>query len=113
MIFKAATRYSRTTGDAAQHATLWNGTTAIDLNSYLDAEILSAGWVLSYAFGINDNGWIVGGAYNTITHQSHGFLLKQIAAPVAAVPEPETYAMLLAGLGLLGFTARRSKSLAA
>lgn len=30
--------------------------------------------------------------------------------PSAAVPEPETYAMLLAGLGLLGFTARRKKS---
>lgn len=29
--------------------------------------------------------------------------------PVGAVPEPETYALLLAGLGLLGFTARRSK----
>jgi hypothetical protein len=28
---------------------------------------------------------------------------------VAAVPEPETYAMMLAGLGLLGFTARRRK----
>ena len=28
---------------------------------------------------------------------------------VAAVPEPETYAMLVAGLGLLGFAARRSK----
>lgn len=27
----------------------------------------------------------------------------------AAVPEPETYAMLLAGLGLIGFTARRRK----
>lgn len=26
---------------------------------------------------------------------------------IAAVPEPETYAMLLIGLGLLGFTARR------
>jgi hypothetical protein len=27
----------------------------------------------------------------------------------AAIPEPETYAMLLAGLGLLGFFARRRK----
>lgn len=26
-----------------------------------------------------------------------------------AVPEPETYAMMLAGLGMLGFTARRKK----
>jgi hypothetical protein len=30
-----------------------------------------------------------------------------IGATVAAVPEPETYAMLLAGLGLMGFTVRR------
>ena len=28
---------------------------------------------------------------------------------VQAIPEPETYAMLLAGLGLLGFVARRRK----
>lgn len=31
--------------------------------------------------------------------------------PPPPVPEPETYAMLLAGLGLLGFTARRRKRL--
>jgi hypothetical protein len=30
-------------------------------------------------------------------------------SPVAPVPEPETYAMLLAGLGLLGFMARRKR----
>lgn len=29
---------------------------------------------------------------------------------VSPVPEPETYAMLLAGLGLIGFTARRRKN---
>ena len=28
-------------------------------------------------------------------------------APVAAIPEPETYALMLAGLGVIGFTARR------
>jgi choice-of-anchor C domain-containing protein len=30
---------------------------------------------------------------------------------VAAVPEPETYAMLLAGLGLMGFVAQRRKAI--
>jgi len=36
-----------------------------------------------------------------------GALLDNVS--VSAVPEPETYAMLLAGLGLLGFMARRRK----
>lgn len=33
--------------------------------------------------------------------------------PISSVPEPQTYTMLLAGLGLMGFTARRRKNLAA
>jgi hypothetical protein len=36
--------------------------------------------------------------------------LKSYTYDVAAVPEPETYAMLLAGLGLVGAIARRRKS---
>jgi hypothetical protein len=31
---------------------------------------------------------------------------------IAAIPEPETYALMLAGLGLLGFVARRRRAAA-
>jgi hypothetical protein len=58
-----------------------------------------------YTFGANEQGWVVqsaavGGPAN----------LYVISVPV---PEPETYAMLLAGLGLVGFVARRRKQQAA
>ena len=45
-----------------------------------------------------------GGSAGTISNYSVSFA-------VAAVPEPETYAMLLAGLGLLGFAAWRRKEI--
>lgn len=35
---------------------------------------------------------------------------QNIKHTVTAIPEPETYAMLLAGLGLMGFVARRRKA---
>ena len=38
----------------------------------------------------------------------HAFLLTPI--PAAPVPEPETYALFMAGLGLMGFIARRRKN---
>lgn len=94
-------------GDLYPHATLWNGTTAIDLNSLLDASYLSAGWVLTSANDINDSGWIVGNAYSSVRQEYHGFMLSM--APVAAVPEPATYTMMLAGLGLMGAISRRRK----
>jgi hypothetical protein len=81
-----------------------------DLNSFLDASTVSAGWVLTEAKDINDKGWIVGNALNTITGVSDGFLLSMGTASVAAVPEPETYGMMLMGLGLMGFVARRRRN---
>lgn len=42
-------------------------------------------------------------------HADGGAVLGGNFGDVTAVPEPETYAMLLAGLGLLGFAARRRK----
>jgi len=38
-----------------------------------------------------------------------GSLLSQAIPGIPAIPEPETYAMMLAGLGLLGFVARRRR----
>ena len=39
-----------------------------------------------------------------------GLRVEFLDTSVVAVPEPETYAMLLAGLGLMGFMARRRKA---
>lgn len=39
--------------------------------------------------------------------QYYAFFDGLTVSPVAAVPEPDTYAIMLAGLGLLGFIARR------
>jgi hypothetical protein len=53
----------------------------------------------------------------TITNQHANLLLDDITVNggnvATPVPEPETWAMLLAGLGLLGFTSRRKKNSAA
>ena len=84
-----------------KHAALFADGKVVDLNSFLSLSDISAGWVLAQANGINDYGNIVGNAHNTITGQTHAFVLF--------IPEPETYTMMLAGLGLLGFVARRRK----
>lgn len=94
---------SKISGDTETHATLWHNGIIIDLNNYLDASTASAGWVLVQANDINDDGWIVGVASNAnLGIGMQGFLLS-----VTAVPEPATYAMFMAGLGLVGFKGRR------
>jgi probable HAF family extracellular repeat protein len=80
----------------AGRAALWQGNVAVDLNTLVDPSLAVAGWVLSNAADINDNGWIVGTTTNSVTGVSYGYLLTP-----SAVPEPQTTGLLLAGLGLL------------
>ena len=57
---------------------------------------------------VNNNIYSNANGISTFTLTSNGQLAY--AAAVAAVPEPETYAMLLAGLGFMGFVARRKQA---
>jgi probable HAF family extracellular repeat protein len=86
------------------HAAMWINGKLIDLNSYLSADEIAAGWVLESATDINDNGDIVGYASINGTG-TFGFELT-----LSAIPEPSTWMMLLAGLGMLAVRARRQRT---
>ena len=85
----------------AEFAILWENGNAINLNSLIGD---SMGVTLISANGINDQGWIIAQG-----EDSHGYLGYYLLAPV---PEPSTYALLLAGLGLIaGVSQRKSRAI--
>ena len=90
---------SQTVGNGALHAFLFDGGTMHDLNDLVDAS--GAGWTLVEARGINDLGQIVGTAkFGSGPNR---------AVVLSPVPEPATYALLLAGLAVVTGAARRRR----
>lgn len=59
------------------------------------------------------NNTIAGQAFAHNQYGNYSTFTTSAVSAIAAVPEPETYAMLMAGLGLMGFIARRRKNTAA
>ncbi len=91
-------------------ASLFNNPPALSLYSganLVNAVPSSSLLAGNYDLQISGTAGAFGGAYwggaTLVTNNSALF------SPSAPVPEPETYAMMLAGLGLMGFVARRRK----
>jgi probable HAF family extracellular repeat protein len=81
------------------HAFLYQGSgQLVDLNGLIDP---ASGWTLTGAGGINEHQQIA--VTGCKADQCYALRLDM----AAAVPESQTYGMLLAGLGLLGVMARR------
>ncbi|MDR3323361.1 MAG: PEPxxWA-CTERM sorting domain-containing protein, partial [Zoogloeaceae bacterium] len=57
-------------------------------------------------------GWAISPTQMPLGNMRVGAHIVYNSNPAPAVPEPETYAMLLAGLGLVGLIARRRRNLA-
>lgn len=86
-------------GVAGGHGFLYSDGQRRDLNSLISG---AAGWILTDASAINDLGQIAGTACN-----GAGLCQAVRLDIAAAVPEPATWLMLLAGLGVLGWQAGR------
>jgi len=63
--------------------------------------------MLAYASGSAPNDWMFAFEDTKGGDKDFNDMVFSVSDLVSAVPEPETYAMLLAGLGLMGFVARR------
>ena len=91
-------------GDTS-HAFIWQNGVTVDLNNVSITTVANGQWVLRHAYEINNKGQIVG--LGTLNGVQTAFLLTPDVAPV---PEPETYALMLAGLGLLGWKLRSRRA---
>lgn len=69
-------------------------------------DLLTA-WTTPYAFGSSLTAPLGAGAYTLWASETGALVGYTLTFQVTAVPEPQTWAMLLSGLGLSGWAARR------
>ncbi len=93
--------YDPSQGNLLMHVNVFGLTQSNTYSSFFQADYTGTDTRRLYAYGGSAEGTVDVGA------------LRTEFSNVSAVPEPETYAMMLAGLGLLGFAARRRKQKAA
>jgi hypothetical protein len=91
--------------------------TSLSINTGANVSILAPNAVVSGGQGVINGNVVVDSWASQVQINASNFFkatnLAGYATPAAPVPEPETYAMLLAGLGVIGFTARRRQKAAA
>ncbi len=88
--------------------------TDLGIHTGLTANILAPLASINGGSGVINGNVIVDSWSSSVQiNANHFFKPIDVRGYTSAVPEPETYAMLLAGLGLVGFTARRRKLAAA
>ncbi|MDQ1920869.1 DUF3466 family protein [Massilia pseudoviolaceinigra] len=91
---------SDSAGDGDSLGFLYEGAGLIDLNTLIDPVL---GYTVHNATGINDSGQIAAYGCRNGGSECGGLLLHP-----SATPEPGTWAMLLAGLGLVGWCRLRA-----
>lgn len=88
---------------------IWNtgGYASFGASTKIIGTVLAGTYIVTGAD--TTSGTLLGSGYVTLGANSKVSCLSCVVA-VAAVPEPETYGMMLMGLGLMGFVARRRKN---
>ena len=89
--------------DDSSRGTIWDGTTAIDINTLLTSDPF--GMIIYALTGINSSGQIVGSAYSWEDESFYAVLLT----PVAQTPLPAALPLFASGLGALWFAGRRRR----